>query len=470
MGRRSCVLAYLLALATSCVGGGAGAQTFVSDSASAPLPRLEIHPGRSRVFVGEVLPVKIALVAEPATVRNIQFPSLDGPAYRIDPFAAPHTQELSRDGRKLTIFEFSTTVVPSKAGKHLLGPAGISFDHRHSGIGAADFFGGGNFESSAVRSAAVELFVQPLPESGRPNDFSGAVGQFAMMREIETLKGEVGQPIRLMTVVTGVGNFDTLECPQISLPQVRDYSPALRKSHQRMECEQILVPVLSGELEIPGIKVSYFDPRQRKYRTATAAPIKLTVNNPREASIGGNAANVSPSNASEGGPRHQSSAAISFTSLVAAMNVWLALIAVVLVILAAWLITAWMRNVQARPQHIVSQRPDAEGEPAAEWVAAAQQALENNSAQGFYTAAFRTIQAHLARRYDVQAASLTRGTALAAMRKAKEPEAKIAAVAKMLEDCDAVRYGYATTALSDMNDLLEQLLYLLQADATSNHP
>ena len=106
----------------------------------ADIPRLEIHPVKTRMYVGEVAALAVALVVEPSMVRNIQYPRLADAWFRMDAFSAPQQKVASADDGESVVFEFNTLLVPLKAGEYRLGPAEIGFDARAAASGASAFF------------------------------------------------------------------------------------------------------------------------------------------------------------------------------------------------------------------------------------------------------------------------------------------------------------------------------------------
>ena len=111
----------------------------------ADIPRLEIHPVKTRMYVA---------------------------------FSAPQQKVASADDGESVVFEFNTLLVPLKAGEYRLGPAEIGFDARAAASGASAFFGGGDFKSTRLYSAPVPLTVLDPPVRGRPVGFGGTVGEF----------------------------------------------------------------------------------------------------------------------------------------------------------------------------------------------------------------------------------------------------------------------------------------------------
>lgn len=128
-----------------------------------------------------------------------------------------------------------------------------------------------------VEKTAIE--IKPLPETGRPDGFSGAVGHFSFQTAARPLETQPGEPITLMMTVSGEGNFDRITAP--SLPEsgmFRLYGqPVRRQEDHAVRFEQIISPRTADITEIPAIDFAFFDTKSGQYRTLKSRPIPITV-------------------------------------------------------------------------------------------------------------------------------------------------------------------------------------------------
>lgn len=136
-------------------------------------------------------------------------------------------------------------------------------------------------------SARVEIKVKPLPTEGRPSDFTGAVGQFDVHASVENQTVPVHQPVSLKVRFEGAGNAKLIDLPAMNLPpgleqyDTKSESKFFKNGRSYKEFEVLLIPRQEGELTIPALSVSMFDPQTKKYYTKTTQPISLkVVNNP----------------------------------------------------------------------------------------------------------------------------------------------------------------------------------------------
>jgi len=146
-----------------------------------------------------------------------------------------------------------------------------------------EFFG--RTERLNVYTDSLLIDVQPLPEEGKPESFSGAIGGFAMEVGADSDQANQGEPIMLSVVLKGRGNFDRINGPDFpESPDWRHYEPerklepadALGLSGSK-RFDYVFIPQRSGQLELPETRFSYFDPEQKEYVELTAPPIPIEV-------------------------------------------------------------------------------------------------------------------------------------------------------------------------------------------------
>ncbi len=141
-------------------------------------------------------------------------------------------------------------------------------------------------------SAAVPIKVKPLPVEGRPSDFTGAVGQFELHASVENPQVLVNQPFSLKVRFEGAGNAKMIDLPALNLPtgleqyDSKSESKFFKNGRSYKEFEVLVIPRQEGQMVLPGLSVSMFDPQTKKYYTRTTQPINLTVSNNPNAPVG----------------------------------------------------------------------------------------------------------------------------------------------------------------------------------------
>lgn len=140
-------------------------------------------------------------------------------------------------------------------------------------------------ERFIVRAESAQLVVKPLPDAGRPQDYTGAVGVLRASVNLDSSTARVGDPLVLTMRVDGTGNVKLLPRPVLevswasSVPGTErvsvDTSGAMVRGYK--EFDWILTPTKSGSVEVPTLRYSYFDPYRGEYAYAETAPSVLSV-------------------------------------------------------------------------------------------------------------------------------------------------------------------------------------------------
>ncbi|WCO01879.1 BatD family protein [Psychroserpens ponticola] len=151
-----------------------------------------------------------------------------------------------------------------------------------------DFFGGRLMTqvNKRVSAGSRTINVKPLPNNGKPDDFSGAVGDFKF--NVITSKTELNasESLQARVEVTGNGNLKLFELPNLQLPNSLEvYEPEhnenvktnLNGMYGSISDNYTIVPQYKGKYPIPSVEFSYFDPSTESYKTVSSGEIVINV-------------------------------------------------------------------------------------------------------------------------------------------------------------------------------------------------
>lgn len=149
------------------------------------------------------------------------------------------------------------------------------------------FFGGG-YEDIQVtaKSKTVKIEVLPLPENGKPADFSGAVGNFSFKAQVAKEKVKTNDAINLNLSISGRGNLKLLDPVKINFPDNFEvYDPKITDNigvtasgvSGSKNFEYLVIPRNEGTYKLEPVNFSYFDPEKKKYITLPSPEFNLTV-------------------------------------------------------------------------------------------------------------------------------------------------------------------------------------------------
>lgn len=275
-----------------------------------------VTPEKVRVYVGEPIRLRCALRLAGDLFRDPRFTLAGEGDFELLPHpdhsAAPASGSLGQmialgepttavlDGREVP-FTRTRDVIDGVPGDYLIvdqiliatSPGRIAFDRAKASIGVPgrqvgrDFFGRPQHavENRTLTAKPVEIEVLPLPAAGRPSDFTGLVGRYAVSATIDAREVSVGEPFGLTVTVSGrppislVPSLDMARQSELArrfrvprdpiLPAASNASTAIFRTSIRArgaECDHV-----------PPIRLNYFDTEAGEYRVAASQPIALTV-------------------------------------------------------------------------------------------------------------------------------------------------------------------------------------------------
>lgn len=266
-----------------------------------PRTFVQIEVPKKNVYVGEAVPVVVRLYVDKRIRWRIEeMPVLEGEGFTKVKFPRPRDGVIQKDGREYDVMTFRTSISPSKAGKVTLGPMDVSFvasiprAKRARARSPLDLFDNGFFddpfgpfgqmERKKVTADPVELDVKPLPSAGRPADFSGAIGNFQLSVEGSPKQVKVGDPVTLKMYISGSGNFDRVNAPELvdrkgwhAYEASNVFSPNDEILTNGTKTFEMAVVPEEKKTQMPQVRFSYFDSDTEKYVTLTSEPSPLTV-------------------------------------------------------------------------------------------------------------------------------------------------------------------------------------------------
>jgi len=132
------------------------------------------------------------------------------------------------------------------------------------------------------------ITVKPLPEEGKPTNFSGAVGDFSF--DVATNKNvlDVSESLELSLKVSGNGNLKLFELPPVKLPNSLEIYEPTRDDNIKTQRNGMngfmlekytVVPQFKGTFPIRPISFSYFNPKTETYHNLTSEELIIDVKN-----------------------------------------------------------------------------------------------------------------------------------------------------------------------------------------------
>ncbi|MDD9975347.1 MAG: BatD family protein [Candidatus Poribacteria bacterium] len=244
-----------------------GADTYVEVSTNA-IHRVEAEVDTSQPYINAPFTY---------TFRHLYttvLPTRESPTPRLPTFPDFFVEKLQKvptytqqiRGRTFWVEAYTHKLYPKKIGQIVLAPAELLLPLPRG--------------HKTLKTKPLTLTVQPIPETGRPAHFNGAIGEYKISAEIERGWVDVGQALTLTVRISGHGNIQTVVPPKlppiagvmVSGPNLMENTTATSRIYA-----YVLTPARTGALRIPAIKYAYFDPSRAVYATTETTPIPLSV-------------------------------------------------------------------------------------------------------------------------------------------------------------------------------------------------
>ncbi|MEE9167656.1 MAG: BatD family protein [Candidatus Neomarinimicrobiota bacterium] len=152
-----------------------------------------------------------------------------------------------------------------------------------------DFFSSQFFsktERRIVRSEPLEFHVKPVPEPGKPDEFSGAVGDFRLTSSMDTTATEANHAVSFTVELEGSGNLGLFQLDEPVFPDGLEVFKPNRSFEQDPFRDQIsgikrlefvIIPRREGRFLIPATNLTYFNPRTGTWASTSTRVIALDV-------------------------------------------------------------------------------------------------------------------------------------------------------------------------------------------------
>jgi oxygen tolerance protein BatD len=190
-------------------------------------------------------------------------------------------------GRTFAVFEIVRRIVPRASGALLIPAPHLRFAYATrfeesliDGRVPADR------REAVVAGRTLRLDVRPIPNAGRPAEFTGAVGRFTLAADATPRSAAVGESVKLALAFEGEGDLALFEPPSLADLDgfhVRGRIESTDAGGRRRTVTYDLAPLRAGAGEIPPIAFAWFDVRDPAgYRTLRTPAIPLDVRPSKE--------------------------------------------------------------------------------------------------------------------------------------------------------------------------------------------
>ncbi|WP_339917839.1 BatD family protein [Yeosuana marina] len=247
---------------------------------------------KTNPYLNEAITVVYKLYVAPNTgVDNWQ--EIDSPRYNDF-----WSQNIDMQGQKVQTGTYNgeeyrylvlrkTVLYPQKSGKLEIEPLSLDIIVQVP-TNRRDIFGR-RLTTQAHRTVSAgkkTINVKPLPEAGKPADFSGAVGDFTFNVSMSKTELKASESFQAKVEVKGKGNLKLIKLPKISLPSSlevyepehnEDITTNLDGMQGTISDTYTVVPQNKGKYPTPSISFSYFDLKTETYKRLSSNEFVIDV-------------------------------------------------------------------------------------------------------------------------------------------------------------------------------------------------
>lgn len=177
------------------------------------------------------------------------------------------------DGENYFVFEVITKLYPMRDGNLIVDPSNVKVEYlKYSADDNNEFNKILNAQkiNYSLNANPVAIRVFPLPEIGKPENFTGAVGKYSIVASVDKKSVVINEPINLTVQIEGNGNINAISEPDIKLPtDMKKYATSIYTESKGFtnskRFKSVIIPLMEGEKTIPEVSFSYFDPDLKEY-------------------------------------------------------------------------------------------------------------------------------------------------------------------------------------------------------------
>jgi len=343
---------------------------------------------------------------------------------------------------------------PQKSGKLTIEPLTLNLQLSVPS-NRRDLFGRRILKQSqkTITSGRRILNIKPLPTSGQPENFTGAVGQFDFDVILSKDALKASESFQAKIKVSGKGNLNLFQLPEINVPNTLEvYEPerketiktTLSGTEGTVEENYTIVPQYQGKYPIPPVSFSYFDPKAKNYKTVRSQELLVDVYEGPTSGM----TNTSPGPTSSRTPLTASEGAFRFIQLETdfkpvitkafwmSNRFWLLFILPFVLLLLGYFIN---RFVIQKSKESASNKQRLAEKLAKKYLSSAKKAFGNQVA--FYEALERALHNYLKAKLKIETIELSK-TKIAELLENKKVDKVIATeFIAVIENCERARYA-----------------------------
>ncbi|MDB5011227.1 MAG: hypothetical protein JWQ06_2016 [Mucilaginibacter sp.] len=364
-------------------------------------------------------------------------------------------------GLKYNVADIKQIILfPEHAGNITIDPFSMAFIARIQAP-ARDFMeqffsGAYNDVKYNAKSTPVVVHVKPLPQAGKPDSFTGAVGKFTIDANIDKTHVKANEGLNYKVKISGSGNIKLLKTLNTNFPaDFEKYDPKITDTVTELVSgvsgtrfyNYLLIPRHQGDFTIDPVKFSYFNPATGRYVSLSTKSFKIKVDK------GIAESNVTALSGADKQDVKLLAKDIRYIKtgdaglsreddeFYGSIGYYILLLSGPFAALAALAYRNWN---QKNNSDIVKVKNRRAGKIAAKHLANAKNQLQAGNTKAFYEAVFKGLYGYLSDKLNISYADLDKDTIASALKARAVNERITGQLLETLDLCDMARYAPVT--------------------------
>lgn len=322
-----------------------------------------------------------------------------------------------------------------------------------------------------LESNTLKLNVKPLPAQGRPDDFSGLVGNFQIKSNLSRNELMTNDATNLTITVNGTGNIQHITIPELNFPPDCDVTdPRLSDNINTKgnlvsgsrHFEYVIIPRSSGNFKIPSVRFSYFDVGSGNYKTVTTNDYELKVEKGDGESVSATTfSNQKDIKYLDRDIRYIKSGKNAFSPKKSDLlfSSWYFLLLLIPVALFILILFIWKRYSDSR-KDIVALKDRKASKEAKKRLRKAHALLKIGDKESFLIEISAALWGYMSDKYRIPRSQLSMETVVARLREKNLSEEYISVALSTLEQCEFARFAPGDASLL-MRELYDSALQFM---------
>lgn len=232
--------------------------------------KIETSPLKNRYYLGEKIIYSENLIYSPNDVEIESIINLETNAFNVEVLPNKANSN-SAAGVKVNLL--NAILTPISLGERSFSGSGIKYLD----------FNSGEIELLLPKPKKIEILELP---KNAPKGFKNTVGKIEVKTSLDKTKSKIGSPIILTVTLSGEGNVKEInniypdEIDGATIYQTeKKYNEAIvdDKYISKKTIEVAILPKKSGVLELPEVKIPYFNTEKEKYDYLTINSMKIDI-------------------------------------------------------------------------------------------------------------------------------------------------------------------------------------------------